>query len=86
MHFKGIASTLTGHIGKCIEEVGTKIENLITNHSCLQEEFDSISRSLQSSSVHVSSVRITPSSAHTCATIVEELAERDRRKKKHCYV
>jgi len=26
-------------------------------------------------------VRITPSTAHTCTTIVEELAERDRRKR-----
>ena len=74
-----VLSTLTDHIGKCIEDVGTKIENLISNQSGLQEEFYSISRPLQDSSV--SNVRITPSTAHTCTIIVEELAERDRRKR-----
>ena len=50
-----------------------KIENFITNQSGLQEEFDKDST--------VSNVRITPSTAHTCTTIVEELADRDRRKR-----
>ena len=54
-------------------------DNLISNQFGLQEELDSILRSLQDSSV--SNVRITPSTAHTCTTIVEELAERDRRKR-----
>jgi len=64
-----------------IEDVGTKIENLISNQSGLQEEFDSISRSLQNSSV--SNMRITPSTAHICTIIVEKLAhrERDRRRR-----
>jgi len=81
---KSLVSTLIDHIGKCIEDVGIKIENLISNQSGLQEEFDSISRSLQDSSV--SNMRIIPSTAHTCTTVVEELADKDRRKKKHCYV
>jgi len=79
-HGKSLVSTLTGHIGKCIEDVGMKIENLISNQSGLQEEFDSISRSLQDS--FVSNARIAPSTPHTCSTIVEELVE----EKKYYYV
>ena len=52
----------------------------ISNQSSLQEELDSISRSLQNSSV--SNVRITPSTAHNVrTTVVEELVERDRMKR-----
>ena len=39
----------------------------------------SLARSLQDSTV--SNVRITPPTAHTCTTVVEELADRDRRKR-----
>ena len=78
-HEKSLVSTLTGHTGKCIKDVGTKVENLISNQSSLQEEFDSISKSLQDSCV--SNVRIAPSTAHTYTTIVEKLVERDRRKR-----
>ena len=61
-HDKILVSTLTDHIGKCNEEVGAKVKNLISNQSSLQEELDSISRSLQNSSF--SNVRITLSTAH----------------------
>ena len=78
-HDKSLVSTLTDHIGKCIENVGTKIKNLISNQSGLQEKFDSISRSFQDSSV--SNVRnYSIHSSQTCTTIVKELAEKDRRK------
>ena len=32
---KSIVSTLTAQIGKCIEDVGTKIENLLSSQSAL---------------------------------------------------
>ena len=81
-HDKSLVSTLTDHIGKCIEDVGTKIKNLISNQSGLQEKFDSISRSFQDSSVsNVRNFSIHSSHWQTCTTIVEELAEKDRRKR-----
>ena len=89
---KSLVSTLTAQIGKCIGDVGAKIENLLSNQSGLREEVNSFSKSLQDSSVPfgTSNVRVTPVIDHasaSCATqcIVDELAEKDRRKK-CCYL
>ena len=85
---KSLASTLTARIGKCIEDLGVKIENLLLSQSGLQMEVDQVSKSLQDSAVPVGSsiVRTTPATAYTSVlsatqSIVDELADRERRKK-----
>ena len=77
---KSLVSTLTAQIGKCIEDFGAKIGNLLSSQSGLLEEADSFSKSLQDSSVPFDiSNRVTPVIDHasaSCATqcIVDELA------------
>ena len=79
-HDKLLVSTLTGHIEKCIEDVGEKIKNLLSGQCGLQEEVESSLKLLQDSGTGV-----TPVPAHVCTTIADELAERERRKKECCH-
>ena len=90
---KSFAFTLTAQIGKSIQDLGAKIENLLSDQSGLQMEVDQVSKSLQDSTVPVGSsiVRTTPATANTSVSsaahsIVDELADRERRKKECCYV
>ena len=75
-HGKLLISTLTGHIEKCIEDIGEKIKNLQSSQCGLQEEVESFSKLLQDSSVP--GTGITPVPAHVCMTIADELAQREK--------
>ena len=68
---------------KCTEVVGTKIENLISSKSILQEEVNSFAKSVKDSSVPLctADVGANPVAAHVSCTIVDELTEREKQKK-----
>ena len=80
-------SDLTVQVGKCIEDLGSRIENLLSNQTGLQMEVDSIQS--QPSQPTLAGISVRPSSAATSAStasstahnIIDELADRDRRKK-----
>ena len=74
-----LVSTLIDHVEKCIEDVGEKIKSLLSSQYGVQEQVESFLKLLQDSSVP--SMGVTPVSAQVCATIVDELAERERRKR-----
>ena len=79
--YKSVVSTLTAQIGKCIEDVGTKIENLLSSQSVLQEEVNS--KSVKDFPVSLSTVDVEDNAvaSHVSCTIVNKLAKRDKRKK-----
>lgn len=75
---------LTVQIGKSLEDFASKIDHLLSSQSGLQMEVDSVSQSLQNPTAPVGTSGSVPN--HTSASsaaqnIVDELADRDRRKK-----
>ena len=80
-------SDLTVQVGKCIEDLGSRIENLLSNQTGLQMDVDSIQS--QPSQPILAGISVRPSSAATSAStasstahnIIDELADRDKRKK-----
>ena len=80
---KSIVSTLTAQIGKCIEDVGTKIEKLLSSQSALQEEINSFAKSVKDPPVPLCTVDVeaNPVAACVSCTLADELAKRDKRKR-----
>ena len=75
-------SDLTVQVGKCIEDLGSKIENLLLNQTGLQMEVDSIQSQPTSAGVAMRPSSTSASAASSAAhSIIDELADRDRRKK-----
>ena len=75
-------SDLTVQVGKCIEDLGLKIENLLLNQTGLQMEVDSIQSQPTSAGVAMRPSSTSASAASSAAhSIIDELADRDRRKK-----
>ena len=75
-------SDLTVQVGKCIEDLGSKIENLLLNQTGLQMEVDSIQSQPTSAGVTMRPSSTSAFAASSAAhSIIDELADRDRRKK-----
>jgi len=72
---------------KSVEDLSLKISSLSISNNSLQMEVDLVSQSFQNSTAPVgTSVKPSPASTHASASsavqnIVDELADRDRRKK-----
>ena len=80
---KSIAD-LTVQVSKCIEDLGSKFENLLSNQSGLQMEVDSIQNQSPNpdNSVQLRTTTTYASAASNAAhSIIDELADRDRCKK-----
>ena len=75
-------SDLTVQVGKCIEDLGSKIENLLLNQTGLQMEVDSIQSQPTSAGVTMRPSSTSASAASSAAhSIIDEVADRDRGKK-----